>query len=111
MAATSLPSTDALEQGETVEIEYEPANQDSFRFRATRVRSLSNAWTVVIPIEDGIEDRGDVDRLLGEWLADRGISLSSVNPSDIRILRLGVRDQPDRYRVWVRASILSSASG
>ena len=27
-----------LVQGETVEIEYEPAQQDSFRFRALRVR-------------------------------------------------------------------------
>ena len=31
-----------LEEGEPVEVDYERANQDSFRYRATRVRSLGS---------------------------------------------------------------------
>jgi len=94
----------ALEEGEAVEIEYEAANQDSFRFRATRVRPLSNRWTLVIPVEDGIENRAEVDRLLGEWLAERGIGMAEVDPQDIRLELFKRRDQPCPFRVWVRAS-------
>jgi CspA family cold shock protein len=39
-SAVEMPGYRSLEQGQLVEFEYEAAQQDSFEYRATRVRAI-----------------------------------------------------------------------
>ena len=69
------------------------------------VAVVEGDWTLVVPIEDGIEDRAEVDRLLAQWLTERGLSPSEVDPGEIRLDLFNVRDRPCQFRVWVRTSV------